>query len=133
MFCPVLLNIVAPMEDFLDWAFRGLITLTMMGLGWLLVWQRGVERNITLLKERVDHHSNDIKSINDLPTSSSVNDIKERVARIEASVNSTKISAELKAIHQRIDALAEETHKGLGQQEQINRTLNLIHSTMMKS
>lgn len=120
------------MEEFIDWLFRGLVTLATMGLGWLLLWQRAVERNITLLKERVEHHSNDIKSINDLPTSEAVNEIRERVARIETAVETADISGEIKELRLRVDALAKDMHTQVGQSEQITRTLGMIHNRMLK-
>lgn len=120
------------MEEFVDWLFRGLVTIATMGLGWLLLWQRAVERNITLLKERVEHHSSDIKSINDLPTSEAVNEIRERVARIETAVETADISGEIKGLRERVDALAKDMHTQVGQNEQMNRTLGMIHNKMMK-
>lgn len=120
------------MEDFFTWATRGIISVTMMGLGWLLVWQRRVERDITLVKERVDNHTRDIGCITDLPTADQLHDIAQRVTRIEASMKTEEISSELKIIHQRIDTLAEQTHKQIGQSEQMNKTLGLIHDRMMR-
>ncbi len=55
-----------------------------------------------------------------------------RVARLEARLDAFNIHAEITAIHQRVDDAAKTGAHVSGQLEQMNRTLEVIHRSMME-
>ncbi len=132
-------------EDLIIWTWRGLITMGLGGIVRLLLWQRRVDKDIEVVKTKThglekDHEilqeiplilERDYAKKHDLPDRSEIVQNAKKVAVLEASLAKLDVSVELKAVHQRVDEVAESTSEHSGQLRQINSTLKLIQSHLM--